>query len=86
MTIKEVKRRYNPEIKCRERYLDDREFHSLQEIKDYCRSDTMYNRKPTPDEVVYTFMLMDTQEEIDISAQWCEDNDGFYYVKLDYLF
>lgn len=86
MTIKEVKRKYNSETKRRERYLGDREFHSLQEIKDYCRSDTMYNRKPTLDEVVYTFMLMDTQEQIDISVQYGLDENNEKYIKLDYWF
>lgn len=86
MTIKEVKRKYNSETKRRERYLGDREFYSLQEIKDYCRSDTMYNRKPAPDEVVYTFMLMDTQEQIDISVQYGLDENNEKYIKLDYWF
>lgn len=46
----------------------------------------MYNRKPAPDEVVYTFMLMDTQEQIDISVQYGLDEDNEKYIKLDYWF
>lgn len=33
MIIRQKKKRYNPDTKRREEYLDDREFHSLQEIK-----------------------------------------------------
>lgn len=36
MIIKQKKKRYNPDAKRREEYLDNREFHSLQVIKDYC--------------------------------------------------
>ena len=86
MTIREVKRKYNSETNHRERYLDDREFHSLEEIKDYCRSDTMKKRKPTPDEVVYTFMLIDTHEQIDISVQYGLNENNERYIKLDYWF
>ena len=86
MTIREVKRKYNSKTNHRERYLGDREFHSLEEIKDYCRSDTMKKRKPTPDEVVYTFMLIDTQEQIDISVQYGLNENNERYIKLDYWF
>ncbi len=34
MIIKQKKKRYNSDTKRREEYLDDKEFHSLQEIKD----------------------------------------------------
>lgn len=35
MIIKQKNKRYNPVTKDREEYLDHREFHSLQEVKDY---------------------------------------------------
>ena len=85
MIIKQKKKRYNPEIKRREEYFDDREFHSLLEIKAYCIDDA--NRYMSLyDNVIYKFVVMETDEEIEISTQWCKDDDNSYYVKLDFWF
>lgn len=35
------------------------------------------------DIVVYTFVVVDTDEEIDIICSWVKDSDDFYYVKLE---
>lgn len=82
MIIKEVKRKYNPEINRRERYLDDREFRSLQEIKDYCVEKT--NHTLINEDVKFLFTIIDTNEDIEVVGSWKMDDDGFYYVKLDY--
>ena len=84
MTIKEIKKKYNPETERRERYLGDREFHSLQEIKDYCIYKTPYNE--TLDDILYKFMIVDTQEEVDISIRHFMAEDGDRCVQLQYWF
>lgn len=84
MLIEEIKKRYNPETRYRERYLDDREFHSLQEIKDYCIYKTPYNE--TPDDILHKFMIMDTQEEIDISIRYFMDEKGDKCMQFHYWF
>ena len=64
MVIKQKKKRYNPDTKRREEYLNDREFHSLLEIKAYCIDDA--NRHMSLyDNVLYTFVIIDTDEEIE---------------------
>ena len=84
MLIKEIKKRYNPETKHRERYLDNREFHSLQEIKDYCIYKTPYNK--TQDDISHKFMIVDTQEEIDISIRYFMDENGDKCMQFQYWF
>lgn len=84
MTIKEIKKKYNPKTKRRERYLDDREFHSLQEIKYYCMYKTPYNE--TLDDILCKFMIVDTKEEIDISIRYFRDEDGDKCMQLQYWF
>lgn len=85
MIIRQKKKRYNPDTKRREEYLDDREFHSLLELKAYCIDDA--NRHMSLyDNVLYTFVIIDTDEEVEISTQWYVDGDNSYYVKLDFWF
>lgn len=84
MIIKQKKKRYNPDTKHREEYLDDREFHSLQEIKDYCVNETNYTL--ISDSVKFVFTIMDTNEDVEIIGSWKRDGDDFYYVVLDYWF
>ena len=85
MIIRQKKKRYNPDTKRREEYLDDREFHSLQEIKDYFIESTNRNSSFC-DIVSQSFVIVDTNEEIRIFGQWCKNEEGSYYVKLDYDF
>lgn len=64
MIIRQKKKRYNPDTKRREEYFDDREFHSLQEIKDYCANETNYIS--ISDNVKFVFTIMDTNEDVEI--------------------
>lgn len=84
MVIRQKKKRYNPNTKCREEYLDDREFYSLQEIKDYCVNETNYTF--IGDDLKFVFTIMDTNEDVEIVGSWKQDEDDFYYVWLDYWF
>lgn len=84
MVIRQKKKRYNPDTKRREEYLDDREFHSLQEIKDYCVNKTNYIS--ISDSVKFVFTIMDTNEDMEIIGSWKQGDDDFYYVILDYWF
>lgn len=85
MTIKRKLKKYNKEIHRREEYIDDsKEFHSIQEIKDYCIEHMNKNGGSLYDNTVYSFVIEDTDEDIKIIAQWINDDDGFYYVKLEY--
>lgn len=84
MIIRRKLKKYNPETKCREEYIDDKDFCSLQEIKDYCFKNM--NTKSLYDDVKFTFVIADTDEEIEVVASWTQDTDGFYYVKLKCLF
>lgn len=84
MIIRQKKKRYNPDTKRREEYLDDREFHSLQEIKDYCVNETNYIS--ISDNVKFVFTIIDTNEDVEIIGSWKRSDDDFYYVILDYWF
>ena len=85
MIIKQKLVKYNTETKRRETYLDDREFYSLQEIKDYFIESS--NRNPSfCDVVCQSFVITDTNEEIRIFGQWCKNEEGSYYIELDYDF
>jgi hypothetical protein len=84
MIIRQKKKRYNPDTKRREEYFDDREFHSLQEIKDYCVNETNYIL--ISDSVKFVFTIMDTNEDVEIIGSWKRSDDDFYYVILDYWF
>lgn len=84
MIIKQ--KRYNQPGKRKEESFDDKEFHSLQEIKDYCIKEANHNLLSLYDGILYTFVIMDTNEELEISAQWYKDDDDSYYIKLDYWF
>lgn len=84
MIIRQKKKRYNPNTKCREEYLDDKEFYSLQEIKDYCVNETNYTF--IGDDLKFVFTIMDTNEDVEIVCSWKQDEDDFYYVWLDYSF
>ena len=84
MIIRQKKKRYNPNTKRREEYLDNREFHSLQEIKDYCMDET--NHTSTIDYVKFVFTIMDTNEDVEIIGSWKPSDDDFYYVVLNYWF
>ena len=84
MIIRQKKKRYNPDTKRREEYFDDREFHSLQEIKDYCANETNYIS--ISDNVKIVFTIMDTNEDVEIIGSWKRSDDDFYYVILDYWF
>ena len=84
MIIRQKKKRYNPDTKRREEYLDDREFHSLQDIKDYCVNETNYTL--ISDSVKFVFTIIDTNEDIEIMGSWKRSDDDFYYVILDYWF
>ena len=84
MIIKQKKKRYNLDTKRREEYLDDRELHSLQEIKDYCMDKT--NHTSIIDCVRFVFTVMDTNEDVEIIGSWERSDDDFYYVVLYYGF
>lgn len=84
MIIRQKKKRYNPDTKRREEYFDDREFHSLQEIKNYCVNETNYIL--ISDSVKFVFTIMDTNEDVEIIGSWKRSDDDFYYVILDYWF
>lgn len=84
MIIRQKKKRYNPDTKRREEYLDDREFHSLQAIKDYCANETNYIS--ISDSVKFVFTIIDTNEDVEIIGSWKRSDDDFYYVVLDYWF
>ena len=84
MIIRQKKKRYNPDTKRREEYLDDREFHSLQDIKDYCVNETNYTL--INDSVKFVFTIIDTNEDVEIIGSWKRSDDDFYYVILDYWF
>lgn len=80
MTIKR-KLRKNKNGK-KEYYLDNTiEYHSFQEIKNFCYQNMQHTF--ISDIVVYTFVVVDTDEEIDIICSWVKDSDDFYYVKLE---
>ena len=61
MVIREIRKRKISD-NLPERYLGDREFLSFQEIRDYIR--TQFEGKKLLDNVIYRFLVMDTQEEI----------------------
>ena len=84
MIIKQKKKRYNSDTKRREEYLDDKEFHSLQEIKDYCMDET--NHTSITDCVIFVFTIINTNEDVEIIGSWKRSDDDFYYVILDYWF
>lgn len=84
MIIRQKKKRYNPDTKRREEYLDDREFNSLQEIKDYCANETNYTL--ISENIKFVFTIMDTNEDVEIIGSWKRSDDDFYYVVLDYWF
>ena len=84
MIIKQKNKRYNPVTKDREEYLDHREFHSLQEVKDYCVEET--NHTLISQSIKFMFAIMDTNEDIEIIGSWKRSGDDFYYVWLDYWF
>lgn len=85
MIIRQKKKKYNTETHKREIYLDDVEFHSLQEIKSYCINE-MDKFSCRHDMVVFNFVVMDTKEPITIVAQMIEDIDGLCYPELQYGF
>lgn len=85
MTIRQQLKKYNSETHKREVYLDNVEFHSLQEIKDYC-IDEMNKLSCRHDMVVFNFIIMDTEEQITIVAQMIEDIDGLCCPELQYGF
>lgn len=84
MIIRQKKKRYNPDTKRREEYLDDREFNSLQEIKDYCAKETNYTL--ISENIKFVFTIMDTNEDVEIVGSWKRSDNDFYYVVLDYWF
>ena len=84
MIIRQKKKRYNSDTKRREEYLDDREFHSLQEIKDYCVNKTNYTL--ISENIKFVFTIMDTNEDVVIIGSWKRSGDDFYYMWLDYWF
>ena len=84
MIIKQKKKRYNSDTKRREEYLDDKEFHYMQEIKDYCMDET--NHSSITDCVIFVVTIMDTNEDVEIIGSWIRSDDDFYYVVLYYGF
>ena len=79
MTIKrKLCKRINGE---KEYYLEDKEYHSFEEIKEVCYKNA--ERTLISDITKYTFVIMDTDEEIDITCHWKRDSDDFYYVCLE---
>ena len=81
MTIRRQIKRYNPEPRQREFCLDDTEFYSLKEIKDYCISE-MDKYPYRNDMVLSVFVIMDTNEKITIMSQMVKhkDESGYYTV------
>lgn len=68
----------------RECYLGDKEYHTLQEIKDLCYEKTQNTL--ISENSRFEFVLIDTDEEIEIVTKWKKDSDDFYYVVLDINF
>jgi hypothetical protein len=64
-------------------YVDDSiEFHSLQEVKDYCYKLT--NCHPQfKDVIYYRFKIMNTDEILEILCSVAYDKDGFSYIKVE---
>lgn len=74
-------RRVNGE---REYYLDDKEYHTLQEIKDLCYEKSQNTL--ISESTRFEFVLIDTDEEIEIVGSWKKDSDGFYNIVLKTIF
>lgn len=83
MTIRRQIKRYNPETRQREFCLDDVEFHSLKEIKDYCINE-MDKYPYRNDMVLSVFVIMDTNEKITIMSQMVKHKDGSDYYTVLY--
>lgn len=82
MTIKQKLCKYiNGE---KEYYLDDKEYHTFQEIKDFCYEQAQYTL--ISEKLSFTFVLIDTDEEINIISSWKKTPDDFYYVVLETKF
>lgn len=61
----------------REFYLDDAtEFHSLKEIKDFCYREI--ENRIRYDSVVYTFTILDTNEDVEVCGNWLPDYEGIH--------
>jgi hypothetical protein len=62
--------------KQKEEYKNDSfEFHSIEEVKDFCRKDT-YEQSHDQEVILYVFIITDTNEEIDIFCQWITLDNG----------
>lgn len=57
------------------------EYHSFQEIKDFCYQDMQHTF--ISDIVVYTFVVVDTNEEIKVICSWIRDSNDFYHIKVE---
>lgn len=68
----------------REYYLGDKEYYTLQEIKDLCYEKSQNTL--ISENLRFEFVLVDTGEEIEIVTKWKKDSDGFYYVVLEIYF
>lgn len=68
----------------RESYLGDKEYHTLQEIKDLCYEKAQNTL--ISEDARFHFVLIDTGEEIGIVSTWNKDSDGFYNVVLKTIF
>lgn len=84
MTIKRKLKRYNEETGCREECIDDsKEFHSFHEVKGYC-IDYLFNHLSFRDNIMSTFIILDTNEEIRIIGHSIEKDNGEISVILEY--
>jgi hypothetical protein len=64
-------------------YIDNSmEFHSLEEIKDYCRENVYYPYIRYSGAVYYKFKIIDTNDEVEIICSVTFSDDGFNYVSV----
>jgi hypothetical protein len=64
-------------------YIDNSiEFHSLEEIKNYCREDADYLPIRYEGAVYYKFLIIDSDDEIEVICSVAFDDDGFDYIEV----
>ena len=81
MTIK--RKCFRRENGKRTSYIDEStEYHSFQEIRELCYKEFEKSIRRL-DVIVYKFVIIDTNEEVNVACQWVCDSDGFYYTSLE---
>jgi hypothetical protein len=67
----------------KEWYVDDSlEFHSLQEVRDYCYENADYWHMRFKDNILYKFKIVDSDDEIEVVCSVVFDDDGFDYISV----